>query len=112
MQCGILYILSALVVLHVGIHNYLEFSIVQKESVAVLLLQLARLTNSLIFFIFFTNFKFLLSYFKYKLQTDNQNYYTVTRFGNNTNESAENCTSDKFIHDLLTQSASIVIQFI
>ena len=85
----------------------------QKESVAVMLLQLARLTNSLIFFIFFTNFKFLLSYFKYKLQTDNQNYYTVTRrFGNNTNESAENCTSDKFIRDLLTQSASIVIQFI
>ena len=114
MQCGILYILSAVVVLHVGVHNYLEFSIVQKESVAVMLLQLARLTNSLIFFLFFfTNFKFLLSYFKYKLQTDNQNYYTVTRrFGNNTNESAENCTSDKFIHDLLTQSASIVIQFI
>ena len=37
MQCGILYILSAVVVLHVGVHNYLEFSIVQKESVAVML---------------------------------------------------------------------------
>ena len=103
MQCGILYILSAVVVLHVGVHNYLEFSIVQKESVAVMLdctltVQTAlcllenldcyssRDTDKFIIFlfiiIFFTNCKFLLSYFKYKLKTNNQNYYTVaSRFG-------------------------------
>ena len=71
MQCGILYILSAVVVLHVGVHNYLEFSIVQKESVAVMLLQLARLTNSLIFFLFFflqiSNFYYLISNTSYRL---------------------------------------------
>ena len=65
MQCGILYILSAVVVLHVGVHNYLEFSIVQKESVAVMLLQLARLTNSLIFFLFFfTKFQIFIILFQ------------------------------------------------
>ena len=37
MYCGILYNLFALVVLHVGVHNYLEFSIVQKESMTVML---------------------------------------------------------------------------
>ena len=70
MQCGILYILSAVVVLHVGVHNYLEFSIVQKESVAVMQLQLARLTNSLIFFLFFlqiSNFYYLISNTSYRL---------------------------------------------
>ena len=70
MQCGILYILSAVVVLHVGVHNYLEFSIVQKESVAIMLLQLARLTNSLIFFYFFlqiSNFYYLISNTSYRL---------------------------------------------
>ena len=71
MQCGILYILSAVVVLHVGVHNYLEFSIVQKESVAVMLLQLARLTNSLIFFLFFflqiSNFYYLIPNTSYRL---------------------------------------------
>ena len=69
MQCGILYILSALVVLHVGVHNYLEFSIVQKESVAVMLLQLARLTNSLIFLFFsqISNFYYLISNTSYRL---------------------------------------------
>ena len=70
MQCGILYILSAVVVLHVGVHNYLEFSIVQKESVAIMLLQLASLTNSLIFFYFFlqiSNFYYLISNTSYRL---------------------------------------------
>ena len=67
MQCGILYILSALVVLHVGVHNYLEFSIVQKESVAVMLLQLARLTNSLIFFYFFNKFQIFIILFQIQI---------------------------------------------
>ena len=67
MQCGILYILSALVVLHVGVHNYLEFSIVQKESVAVMLLQLARLTNSLIFFYFFYKFQIFIILFQIQI---------------------------------------------
>ena len=66
MQCGILYILSALVVLHVGVHNYLEFSIVQKESVAVMLLQLARLTNSLIF-LFFSQFQIFIILFQIQI---------------------------------------------
>ena len=66
MQCGVLYILSALVVLHVGVHNYLEFSIVQKESVAVMLLQLARLTNSLIF-LFFSQFQIFIILFQIQI---------------------------------------------
>ena len=69
MQCGILYILSALVVLHVGVHNYLEFSIVQKESVAVMLT--ARETDKfIIFFLFFSqisNFYYLISNTNYRL---------------------------------------------